>query len=110
MTAYLSDQTEAIDQINVAEVLDTSHQGKSINAPDNLRTTVTSVFGLLMSIPIEYLPRKVRTDLLRRAQAADVTLSASGGHQDYVNGVTVLREFLRRMFVFTNSVEQVSLY
>lgn len=101
LTAHLNDQTEAIYQSDVDQV-------QSVNISDDLNSSIISTFGLLMSIRLEYLSRKSRSDLLRRAHAIDVALSVGVGRPEIVNVLTLLREFSRRMCTFTGSVEQVS--
>lgn len=74
--------------------------------PDGLTSTVSGAFGLLMSTPMEYVTRKARSDLIRRAQAADVALSAAARPEDTL-AVILLREFLKRALDFVGSVEHV---
>lgn len=105
--SHLIDQTEVIDQIDVGLILGASHSGTSATVPDGLRPSVGGAFGLLMSTPIEYLSRKSRSDLMRRARAADVALSSGLGRPEDVTHATMLREFLRRMYTFTGAVEQM---
>ncbi|EKM60878.1 uncharacterized protein PHACADRAFT_133752 [Phanerochaete carnosa HHB-10118-sp] len=57
-------------------------------------------YRLLLYIPAEYLSRGIRSDLLRRALAADV-LSDHGDAQTAL----FVREFLRRLFMFMGSAE-----
>lgn len=54
--------------------------------------STAAVYGLLMWMPIDYISRTARAELLRRALAADLA-----ANQD-VRSLTALREFLRRTF------------
>ena len=61
-------------------------------------------YHLLLYIPIEYLSRGIRNDLLRRALAADV-LVASQEKANLLRSSLFFREFLTRLFQFMGGVE-----
>ena len=105
---HLSDQTGAIDQIDVDKVLLSPRQEMPFVVIDDLHSSVLGTFGLLRNAPVEYLSRKSRSDLLRRARAADVVLSTGSNGLGDVHCVTMLREFLCRTYEFMGAAEQVS--
>ncbi|KAI0343910.1 hypothetical protein BDW22DRAFT_1473650 [Trametopsis cervina] len=102
---HITEQTASIDDIDFKKLLSSFHSGKRQAAPSELPILVAGVFGLLMSTPMEYLTRKARSDLTRRAQAADIALSISKGSQNDAVCIAMLREFLRRMYEHSGSVD-----
>ncbi|KAI0690683.1 Urb2/Npa2 family-domain-containing protein [Cytidiella melzeri] len=106
LLSLISTETTLIDEVDIKQLLSEFHSRTPSTAlpPDGLSSVVANTFGLLLSTPVEYLTRKARSDLMRRAQAADIALSSASIQSDVVC-VTMLREFLRRMHEFLGSVD-----
>ncbi|KAI0085622.1 Urb2/Npa2 family-domain-containing protein [Irpex rosettiformis] len=103
---HISEQTAHIDELDVRQLLVDFNSGAHKTPPNSLVSLVAGTFGLLMSAPMEYLTKKARSDLLRRAQSADITLSASASlEEDAIVGVTMVREFQRRTYEFQGSID-----
>ena len=66
-----------------------------------------SVYKLVLYLPMEYFSKSSRTDLVRRALRVDVLLSSGTSKADVDNLrlSTILRVFLKRIFVYTGHVE-----
>ncbi|KAI0963291.1 hypothetical protein AcW1_000407 [Taiwanofungus camphoratus] len=73
---------------------------------------VGPIYEILLHTPSEYLSRGLRTDFLRRALAADVSLgmpSLHGGEMlsnSKAQMILLIREFLRRTFLYLGTVDQ----
>ena len=98
LLACVSEQTAPLDQLDVGQLLVGFSSKKSQDVPSGLASLVAGSFGLLMSTPIEYLTRKARMDLLRRAQSADIALSGPVVPKESTLVVTMVREFQRRVY------------
>lgn len=98
LLACVSEQTAPLDQLDVGQLLVGFSSKKSQDVPSGLASLVAGSFGLLMSTPIEYLTRKARMDLLRRAQSADMALSGPAIPEESTLVVTMVREFQRRVY------------
>jgi hypothetical protein len=96
--------TKPLDSVDVIQALDAMHQGQEPAA--TLPLAISEAYRLLLYMPIEYLSRSIRNDLLRRGLAADI-LALSQGGQDYIQSSLFFREFLRRLFVFMGTSEHL---
>lgn len=66
-----------------------------------------SAYGLLLFCPLEYITRSFRADFVKRALDADQLIGSSTKAMDELcQPLTVLRVFLKLMFVHIGSVEQ----
>ncbi len=101
LLAHISEQTVSIDELDVKLLLSTFDSKERANGSSTIPSLVAGTFSLLMSTPMEYLTKRARSDLLRRAQAADVVISRTA--DDSV--VIMLREFQRRMYESSGSVD-----
>ena len=94
--------TNSLDSVNIADSLNAVVEGQKSTL--GLSQNIAAAYYLLLYIPIEYLSRSIRNDLLRRALAADV-LAASHEAASDAHGSLYFREFLRRLFVFMGTAE-----
>ncbi|KAK7694414.1 hypothetical protein QCA50_001600 [Cerrena zonata] len=82
---------------------------QNVKAADPGRIICQAVYDILLYAPVEYLPRNVRTDLLRRAMAADVSIGKSARdvplHPEQQKRLVSLRAFIRRTFAHIGVVE-----
>ncbi len=101
LLAHIGEKTAPIDELDVKLLLSTFDSKERTNISSTLPSLVSGTFSLLMSTPMEYLTKRARSDLLRRAQAADVAISRFA--DDSV--VIMLREFQRRMYESSGSVD-----
>ncbi|KAF8641079.1 hypothetical protein AX17_000723 [Amanita inopinata Kibby_2008] len=92
--AYLSDSTSALDKPSERE------------DPLQLARAITT-YKLILCVPLEYLSRPSRTELSKRALNADTLLCSDAGRAstDVSQSLTVLRIFLKRVFVYTGHAE-----
>jgi len=69
-----------------------------------------SAYELLLYVPIEYVPKASRLDLIRRALTADFVLCQTArddtySQNNFVRSVTILRVFLTRWFSYQSSMD-----
>ena len=65
-----------------------------------------SVYQLVLYVPMEYLTKSSRAELVKRALSADLFLSSAGeADGNTCQLVRVLRIFLKRAFTYTGHVE-----
>jgi hypothetical protein len=107
----INEVTSPLDIIDKAET-------RSLIASEGLPTEraqlhgAISAYELLLYVPIEYLPRTQRQNLIHRAFKADLvlcqTVHGHGDNQsimDVMRSVTTLRVFLKRWFSFQSAVD-----
>ncbi|KAJ7492845.1 Urb2/Npa2 family-domain-containing protein [Mycena latifolia] len=74
--------------------------------PPDRRATVLSTYQLLLMFPIEYMPRTIRTELIRRAVNADIIYDSLTDAKDVCSAVTVVRLFIHNISLYVGSVDQ----
>ncbi|KAM6497881.1 Urb2/Npa2 family domain containing protein [Amanita muscaria] len=74
---------------------------------DTARTVqAASLYRFLLYVPMEYLSKPSRTELVKRALSADILLSANTAADTEISYLlTILRIFLNRAFTYTGSVQ-----
>jgi hypothetical protein len=102
LLAVLGAETAILDSVDVRDTLLDKH------VPLIKREAVNralAAYGLLLFVPIEYLPRGSRTDFVRRAMACDVILDSMGGQEDVSRGIGNLRVFMKRVWEWVGGVD-----
>jgi hypothetical protein len=94
-------ETSALDKINTAETQ--SLLASPIDVTQLRR--VISAYELLLYIPIEYIPRTSRQDLIRRAVTADLVVCRTMHAANSMRSMTILRVFLKRWLSYHSSVD-----
>ncbi|KAJ7783538.1 Urb2/Npa2 family-domain-containing protein [Mycena maculata] len=69
-------------------------------------TAIFSAYKFLLMLPIEYMSRTTRTELVRRAVNADVLYNPYNGTKDVYSNVTVVRVFIHNTTLYVGSVGQ----
>lgn len=98
-------QTQTLSEIDVDKTLVSLKKSKRKSQRSEVSPLVAATYSLLLYIPMEYLTRAIRTDLMRRAVAADIALAATGTSSDALETSLVLREYLRRAYTHAGQVE-----
>lgn len=98
-------QTKTLSEIDVDKALASLKKSKRKSQRSEVSPLVAATYSLLLYIPMEYLTRAIRTDLMRRAVAADVALASTGVDSDRLETSLVLREYLRRAYAHAGQVE-----
>lgn len=70
------------------------------------RVAILSTFQLLVMVPIEFMSRTIRTELVRRAVNADIFYSSGVDTQDLTSAITVVRVFIHNVSVHIGSIDQ----
>lgn len=96
--------TKPLDAVDVAAALQLPKKHKAPRVPEEHVSPIIGTYRLLLYIPIEYLSRNVRNELLRRALAADVVLGGMDA-AEHAQSALFFREFLRRLCLFMGTAE-----
>jgi len=109
LLSNLVDTTSTLDEATAESGSSKKSQGRkgciSLDASE-----VVSTYRLLLFFPIEYFTKSCRADFVKRAVSADWRLSkqldAGVGHA--LDGLSVIRTYLKRTFLFLGAIEQQS--
>ena len=93
--------TASLDAIDVGSAF-TAQSRQDVSVED--LASIAATYRLLLCIPIEYLTRNIRNDLMRRALTADVVCVQSPS-PSLTYAPLFFREFLTRLFQFMGGVE-----
>ncbi|KAF7339660.1 Urb2 domain-containing protein [Mycena sanguinolenta] len=78
-----------------------------VKPTDDSHATIWSTYRLLLTFPIEFMSRTLRTELIRRAVNGDVLYSSSpADSQDLHSVVAVLRTFIHNVSLYIGTVDQ----
>ncbi|CAL1696498.1 unnamed protein product [Somion occarium] len=109
IVSLINEHTASMDNVQVQDILQQLLSGQQFGKGPNEEGSLQAVYDLLLYAPTEFLPRSVRTDLLKRALAADVTIGISVKGRDLQpeqqQRLITLREFMRRVFFHVGTVE-----
>ena len=100
LLSVLNDTTAILDHVDASQT-----------RPSDIQVQHTiSAYDKLLFFPVEYMSRTSRTDLVRRALTADVVISSMSIDKNnpssyYCRSITVLRTFLKRVFVYLGAVD-----
>jgi hypothetical protein len=97
-------ETSALDKINTAETQSLLASEKTPIDVTQLRRVI-SAYELLLYVPIEYIPRTSRQDLIRRAVTADLVVCRTMHAANSMRSMTILRVFLKRWLSYHSSVD-----
>ncbi|KAI0768505.1 Urb2/Npa2 family-domain-containing protein [Trametes elegans] len=108
--AQINEQTSQLDEGDLSALLSQLKKKKSpCDTEDVLR--FASAYDTLLLAPLEYLPRTLHVELLRRGLLADVlafsTSQLSTKSTVSSRNLLVIREFLRRSIAYLGSIESV---
>ena len=107
--ALLDERTSPLDSLEIHECLSRDAISGLLESPAQDDLSIRAVYDILLYAPIEYLPRASRTDLLRRAMAADVSIGTSVRdailHPGQRKRLVSLRAFICQAFAHVGTVE-----
>jgi len=108
LLSLINEETSFLATIDPAEPRPLLASEKSLIDRSPLHRAIAA-YELLLYVPIEYLPRASRLDLIRRALTADLILCQTAREdtdstKNPVRSVTILRVFLTRWFSFQSSM------
>jgi hypothetical protein len=98
------------DGTSILDKLDSTETQLSEKPPIDVTRRVTAAYELLLYIPVEYLPRTSRQDLMRRAMTADLVVCRpirvdADSQVNAMRSMTILRIFMKRWFLYQSSVD-----
>jgi hypothetical protein len=109
LLSLINEETSCLTIIDPPETQTVLLTEKPLISQNQLQQAI-SAYELLLYVPIEYVPKASRLDLIQRALAADLVLCQTAredpdSQRNFVRSVTVVRVFLTRWFSFQNSMD-----
>lgn len=109
LLSLINEETSCLAIIDQLETQTVMLSEKPLISQNQLQQAIAA-YELLLYVPIEYVPKASRLDLIRRALAADLALcqTARGdtdSQRNFVRSVTILRVFLTRWFSLQSSMD-----
>lgn len=98
------------DGTSILDKVDSTETQLSEKPLIDVTRRLTAAYELLLYIPVEYLPRTSRQDLMRRAMTADLVVCRpirvdADSQANAMRSMTILRIFMKRWFLYQSSVD-----